>query len=112
MGTIVQRNAARDTAQPCVAQLDRLRVGEKSLAECKCMHDLTAGAAGKESPAIPREDQSVKGLFERHLRNDSCLTDINDGNLVLPVAGMQDGGETAARMHGDVHGQNDEWHEA
>jgi hypothetical protein len=78
------------------AQVAGLRV------EIERPHDLRPRAAAEKAPPVGRELEPVEGLGDLRLRNHRRRADVDDQDLVRPVARMQHGGEPAVRMHRDV----------
>ena len=88
-----------------VPQFDSRVVAQVAVLKLKRMYHFLACAAAKEPFAVAREFQAIKRLAYGSSRNDLSGPDIHYDDLMLAEASVQDGRETATRMHGDVDGE-------
>ena len=67
------------------------------------MDRFIAGPAAKDFRAIARKGQSVKGLLDSGSANLFARSDFDDGDFMLSMATVEDGGELPAWVHRDIH---------
>ena len=80
-------------------------LAEVTSLEGEAMDDLIAGPTAEEPVARGVEGQAVEALLEAHAADDLQSLEVHHHHLVLAVPAMQDSGEGAAGVDGDVDGK-------
>src|SRR5579862_9521953 len=97
-----QRQTCRNTALFWRAQGERVICPQPALVESEDMHHFGAGPAAIERSAVRCELEAVEAFGHRGPGCNGKGQQVDNGDFLLAVAAVEDGGISAARMHGDV----------
>ena len=105
LAVVAARQAGGYLGRLVLGKLDDLPVREMSVGKVELVNHVVFTAADQQSFSVGGEAEAVERLGQGDARHDAGRLEIDDGDLMRSIAGMQDRGPIALRVQGHIDGK-------